>query len=93
MATERARRPAPAAAVPALAALQQEATDPDGRAVTADEEPVTLGEEGRELEAAAHGRSGADDACGPVVAEVGEAGEVEHEGLVTDGPLRPAVPA
>ena len=53
---DRLRRPAPAPAVPAHPALQQEAAEPDRRAVPAGEEPAPAGEERVEVDAAAHRR-------------------------------------
>lgn len=87
------RRPAPAAGVPALAALQQEAADPDGRAVAAREEPAVAVEERPELGAAAGGRAGRDDLRLRVVRHLAQGIEVEHERVLAHRPLRPAVPA
>ena len=54
-------RPTPAAGVPALAALQEEAADADARAVAAAEEAAPLLEERAQLVAAPHRGSGRHD--------------------------------
>ena len=76
------RGPAPAAAVPALPALEQEAADADGGAVPAGEEPPALGEVRRQLGAALDGRRGADDAGDVVVRQLAEPAEVDDQGVV-----------
>ena len=87
------RRPAPAAGVPALAALEQEAADADGRAVPAGEEPAALLEERPELDAALDRGRGRDDLRRLVVRELLESAEVDDQRVGADRPLRPAVPA
>ena len=90
---DRLGRPAPAPAVPAHPALQQEAAEPDRRAVPAGEEPPPGGEERVEVDAAADRRAGRDDAGVVVVAHPGEGGQVDQERVVAERPGGPAVPA
>ena len=90
---DRLGRPAPASAVPAHPALQQEAAEPDRRAVPAGEEPPPGGEERVEVDAAPDRRAGRDDAGVVVVAHPGEGGQVDEERVVAERPGGPAVPA
>ena len=86
-------RPAPAAAVPAHPALQQEPAEPDGRAVPAREEAPAGGEERVEVEPAAHRGPDGDDPGLRLVVHAGERREVDQQRVLAQRPGGPAVPA
>ena len=80
-------------AVPALAALQQEAAQADRRAVTAGKGPAPFGQKRRQLPPALHGRAGRDHPGGRVVPDVPQLSQVDQQGVVAQAPRRPRVPA
>ncbi len=85
--------PAAGAAVPALAALQQVAAEPDRGAVPGRERAAPSGQVRGQFEAALDGRADRDDAGGLVVADVAQGAQVDEEPAVAQAPGRPGVPA
>jgi hypothetical protein len=86
-------RPAPAPAVPALPALEQEPAEAHARAVPAREDAPVSVEERRQLGAALDRRAGGGDAGRRVVGHVAQAAEVDQQRVVAHAPRRPAVTA
>ena len=86
-------RPAALAAVPPLAALQQEAPDPDARAVPTGKRAAVRGQERHQLGAALHRGARGDDPSVRVICHLAHQTEVDQQRLVAHTPGGPAVTA